>query len=276
MPPVGSQTDLPTECPPVLTVAGSDNSAGAGIQADLKAISHFGCFGLTAVTCVVAEIPGLVEAVHPVPARILGAQIRLAADAFPLRAAKTGMLYSRTLIRATAESLAAIRVPLVVDPVMIATSGQPLLRPDAMNAYWKEIFPMATVLTPNLDELAHLTRRKISSESGLADAGKALADMVGCAVLAKGGHLKSRHAVDFLIHSGGIDRMESPRVAGMSTHGTGCTYSAAIAAGLALGHDLLSSARRAKHYISQAISQTLRWKGSPAQALQHFPRKSAH
>lgn len=256
--------------PPVLSVAGSDNSAGAGIQADLKTFSSFGCYGLTAVTCVVAEIPGLVEAVHPVPARVVSAQIRLVAGAFPLMAAKTGMLYSRSLVCAAGEALKTVRIPIVVDPVMIATGGHPLLKPDAVSAYWSAIFPLATLITPNLDELAYLTGRKISNESGMVDAARELAGRAGCAVLAKGGHLKSSRAVDVLIHSGGTERLDSARVAGVSTHGTGCTYSAAIAAGLALGLDLIAASHRAKSYIAAAIAGTLRWKSGRTQALSHF------
>ncbi|MEI6340194.1 MAG: hydroxymethylpyrimidine/phosphomethylpyrimidine kinase, partial [Verrucomicrobiota bacterium] len=139
--------------PVVLTIAGSDNSAGAGVQADLKTFSHFGCYGLTAITCVVAEVPGKVSAIQPVKPEIVAEQIALGFAAFPVGAVKTGMLFSTPIIEVVAEILDAKKTRLVIDPVMVASSGDPLLKKSAIAAYRRMLFPLATLVTPNLDEL---------------------------------------------------------------------------------------------------------------------------
>ena len=255
--------------PPALSIAGSDNSAGAGLQADLKTFGALGCYGLTAATCVVAEIPGRVEAVQAVKPALVAAQIRLCMEAFPVRAAKTGMLYSEPIIRAVAGALRGREVPLVVDPVMVASSGDPLLKPGAVRAYWKFLFPMARLLTPNLDELAFLTGREIRNARGMLEAGKWLRRRTDCAVLLKGGHLDSSAATDYLVCESGTHKFTSPRVRGVSTHGTGCTYSAAITAGLARGLSLEDAVAKAKDHIHRAIAGSLEWPETGTQALRH-------
>jgi hydroxymethylpyrimidine/phosphomethylpyrimidine kinase len=245
--------------PVALTIAGSDNSAGAGIQADLKTFSAHGCYGLTAVTCVVSEIPGRVAGIQAVRASLVASQIDILTGAFPIRAVKTGMLYSHSIVRAVAESLKNLHVPLVVDPVMVASSGDPLLKTDAVKACKTRLFPLATLLTPNLDELSFLSGEKISTLRGMEEAGRRLADGFGCAVLLKGGHLKGPKAVDLLISKQGIDRFEEAFIHGVSTHGTGCTYSAAITANLANGHSLRESVARAKDFITKAIKHSHQW-----------------
>jgi hydroxymethylpyrimidine/phosphomethylpyrimidine kinase len=261
--------------PVVLTIAGSDNSCGAGAQADLKTISALGGYALTAVTCVVAEVPGKVTAIHPVPAEIVDEQIRLCLDAFPVAAVKTGMLYSSEIIRAVLNVLdgyGASRPHLVVDPVMVATSGDPLLQQDAVELYRTRLLPIATVITPNLDEARVLLGRGIASEEGMRDAGRELAAQFGCAVLIKGGHLRQEMAVDCLVHEGRIEEYRSPFVPGVSTHGTGCSYSAAIATGLARGLQLPDAVREAKRFVSAAIENYLRWNtaAGAVDALHHF------
>jgi hydroxymethylpyrimidine/phosphomethylpyrimidine kinase len=258
--------------PPVaLSIAGSDNSAGAGIQADLKTFTSLGCYGLTAVTCVVSEIPGKVAGIQDVQAALVRSQIEILFEGFPIRSAKTGMLYSAGLVKAAASALSERGIPLVVDPVMVASSGDALLKPTAVAAYKKFLFPIATLLTPNLDELSLLAGERISSVHAMTQAGLRLSQEFGCALLLKGGHLKGRKAVDILISKDGIDRFEEDFIPNVSTHGTGCTYSAAITANIATGHSLRESVALAKHFITSAIKNSHRW--PKVSALNHSGRK---
>ena len=254
--------------PVVLTIAGSDNSAGSGAQADLKTFSYFGCYGLTAITCVVAEVPGKVGAIQAIRPDIVVEQIALSFRAFPVAAAKTGMLYSASIVEAVAEVLGAEKTKLVVDPVMVASSGDPLLKKSAIAAYQKALFPHATLVTPNLDELKILARREIRNLDEMRDAGGFLAEKYGCAFLLKGGHLRGKFAVDVLVTTKGLEEFAAPFVTGIETHGTGCTYSAAVAANLALGSSLSEAVSAAKDYITRAIEKSLRWKKT--HALEHF------
>ena len=255
--------------PVVLTIAGSDNSAGAGVQADLKTFSYFGCYGLTAITCVVAEVPGEVSAIQPVWSEVVGEQIALSLDAFPVAAVKTGLLFSTAIVEIVAEKLAMTSVKLVVDPVMVASSGDQLLKKSAVAAYRKLLFPMATLVTPNLDELRVLTGRKVRNLPEMKDAGRALVEKYGSAFLLKGGHLRGKFAVDYLATRAGIEEFAAPFVKGVQTHGTGCTYAAAVTANLAKGLNLHEAVFEAKAYITAAISKRLTW-GSTS-ALEHFP-----
>src|SRR4051812_6433779 len=179
--------------PVALSIAGSDNSAGAGAQADLKTMSALGVYGVTAITCVVAEVPGKVTAIQPIEPRIVAEQIRLLFEAFPIGAVKTGMLYSREIISTVADTLeecfAGRPVPLVVDPVMVATSGDPLLQTDAIALYRERLFPHATLVTPNLDEVRTLLGRPITSLNEMRRAGSELAAQFATSFLIKGGHL---------------------------------------------------------------------------------------
>lgn len=256
--------------PVVLTVAGSDNSAGAGIQADLKAISHFRCYGLTAVTCVVAEVPGKVSAIQPVKPGIVAEQVALSLEAFPVAAVKTGMLFSTSIIEAVAEELDGWQIPLIVDPVMVASSGDPLLKKTAIAAYRKLLFPKAALVTPNLDELRILSGFEIRNLQEMKDAGRSLVDQHGCAFLLKGGHLRGKTAVDFLATAEGFEEFSAPFIRKVDTHGTGCTYSSSVAANLALGKSLSASVAAAKKYITKAIGQSLHW--GRTCALEHFPK----
>jgi hydroxymethylpyrimidine/phosphomethylpyrimidine kinase len=264
--------------PPILTIAGSDNSAGAGAQADLKTISALGGYGLTAITCVVAEVPGKVSAIQAIEPAIVAEQIRLLFTAFPIAAVKTGMLYSREIIAAVCDTLDecagknARRVPLIVDPVMVATSGDPLLQQDAVALYRKRLFPMATVVTPNLDEVHTLLGRPVTSVAGMRGAGAELVAQYGTSFLIKGGHLREPAATDLLCTRDGVAEFTAPFVAGVSTHGTGCTYSAAIAAGLGRGLSLREAVAGAKEFVTRAVTQFLRWEhaGLRTDALHHF------
>ena len=247
--------------PVVLTIAGSDNSCGAGAQADLKAITALGGYAQTAITCVVAEVPGRVEMIQPVKAAVVAAQIRLSCRSFPVAAIKTGMLFSRPIIRAVAGALAEgrVRVPLVVDPVMVASSGEPLLEPAAIAAYGRELFPRAVLVTPNLDELRILSAMPCRNLAEMEAAGRMLVARHGCAFLLKGGHLRGRVATDLLVTQDGCRRYDAAFRRGFDAHGTGCTYSAAIATGLALGLPLAEAVARAKRYITAAIRGRLSW-----------------
>jgi len=248
--------------PVVLSIAGSDNSCGAGAQADLKTITALGGYAQTAITCVVAEVPGRVSEIQAVRPDIVAEQVRLSLEAFPVAAIKTGMLYSTAILRAVAEELRRLKKipPLVVDPVMVASSGDPLLKPSAISAYQKLLFPIAALVTPNLDELRILSGMPCRDLGEMKSAGRALVEKFGVPFLLKGGHLKTRFAVDVLVMSGESIEFQSPFVRGADTHGTGCTLSSAIATGLAHGLSLPDAVGQAKAYITEAIGSRLRWK----------------
>ena len=258
--------------PPItLSIAGSDCSAGAGIQADLKTFSAHGCFGLTAVTCVVAELPGKVGSIIPVPPAVLREQLDLLQAGFPIGAIKTGMLYSAEHVAATVGWLRSLEniPPLVIDPVMIATSGDSLLKDSALDVYTQELLPMATVITPNLDEAEALSGEKIASLADLERVAITLARKFDTHILAKGGHLESAITTDVLASPDGeTEHFSADFVPGISTHGTGCTYSAAIASELARGSDLFTATGTAKRFVTSAIHDYFRWDG--IDALNHF------
>jgi hydroxymethylpyrimidine/phosphomethylpyrimidine kinase len=250
-----------SENPPVaLTIAGSDNSAGAGAQADLKTFTALGVYGLTAITCVVAEVPGKVSAIHPIPAAIVAEQIRLSLSTFPVAAVKTGMLFSTETVRTVCDLLEAVSLPLVVDPVMVATSGDSLLQPEAIELYRRRLLRLATVVTPNLDEASLLAGRPVRTLHDMREAGPALVALYGSAWLLKGGHLAGADATDLLFFGDGkVSEFRSPRIPGVSTHGTGCATSAAIAAGLAHGLSLKAAVSQAKRFVTAAIQHHHRW-----------------
>ena len=266
--------------PVALTIAGSDCSAGAGAQADLKTFSAFGVYGLTALTCVVAETPGKVQSIQAVETDVMAEQIQLLLEAFPVAAIKTGMLYSGEIVSRVAATLrernesSGRRVPLVVDPVMVATSGDLLLRKDAIDIYERELFPLASLLTPNLDEASTLLGDKISDLEAMTAAGHQLADRYGVPVLLKGGHLGGAEAIDLLFADGRVVTLSAPFTRGVHTHGTGCTYAAAIAAGLASGLSLDAAVEQGKRFVSAAIAQHFQWEsdgGAQLHALNHSP-----
>lgn len=263
-----------SSAPVALTIAGSDCSAGAGLQADLKTFTAHGVYGLTAVTCVVAEVPGKVTRIQPVETANLEDQIRLLLAAFPVAAVKTGMLYSAEIITLVADIFRSLkkRPLLVVDPVMVATSGDALVKDDAVEAYERLLFPLAALITPNMDEAAVLLGKPISRPEQLKPAADVLRMKYGCPVLLKGGHLRGETAVDVLRDTAGFTEHRAPFVPGVSTHGTGCTFSAAIAAGLACGLDLRAAVKRGKRYVTRSIARSFRWgRGrTKVDALNHF------
>jgi hydroxymethylpyrimidine/phosphomethylpyrimidine kinase len=266
------------EVPVALTIAGSDSSAGAGIQADLKTFSALGVYGLTAITCVVAETPGHVSDIEPVSAKMVSAQIEVLLKSFPVAAIKTGLLFSGEIVSAIAATLRAqatrATFSLVIDPVMVATSGDLLLRDDAVDAYERELFPLASLITPNLDEAARLLGESIGDLAAMRKAGARLVEKYRIPVLLKGGHLAGEDAIDLLFVEGEVVEFSAPFSRGIATHGTGCTYSAAITAGLAKGLSLEESVQRAKKFVTATIVQHLSWEsaaGGSLHALNHSP-----
>src|SRR6266513_1088587 len=268
-----------TRSPPVaLSIAGSDSSAGAGIQADLKTFSALGVYGLTAITCIVAEVPGKVSRIEAVSAGLVREQIAVLSRNFTIAAAKTGLLCSTEIVETVASALAHVsadlakRFPLVIDPVIVATGGDPLLEPAAIEAYEKELLPLASLITPNLDEAERLLGTKIKDRRSMHRAGKELEGKLGTAILLKGGHLPGDCAVDLLFADGKIVELSSPFVRGVATHGTGCVYSAAITAGLASGLSIEKAINQAKKFVTKSIVRHLRWtsrSGKNLDALTH-------
>lgn len=259
--------------PVALTIAGSDCSAGAGLQADLKTFSALGVFGLTAVTCVVAEVPGKVSRIDAIDARSVREQVELCLANFPVRAIKTGLLCSVETVETVADVLevSAGEIPLVVDPVMVATSGDVLLQPEAVDLYCTRLFPRASLVTPNMAEASALTGRSVRNLEDMRAVGEELARKFGTSFLMKGGHLGGEHAIDLLCDGAAVVEFSAPFVAGVSTHGTGCTYSAAIIARLALGDSLEEAIVQAKDFVSRAIRAHFAWQSSLGEihALNH-------
>jgi hydroxymethylpyrimidine/phosphomethylpyrimidine kinase len=240
-----------------LTIAGSDSSGGAGIQADLKTFSAFGVYGASVLTALTAQNTRGVTAIEPVTAPFVVAQMAAVLSDLDVGAIKTGMLANAAIVQAVAGRLReGPGRPLVVDPVMVATSGDLLLELDAIDALKRELFPLALLITPNLPEAARLLdTREAASEAEAVAQSKALLAL-GCgSVLLKGGHGSGADAVDILCDAAGVERFVRPRVDTRNTHGTGCTLSAAIAALMAQGVGLREAVTRAKTYVWQALQE---------------------
>lgn len=239
----------------LLVIAGSDSGGGAGIQADIKTATALGAYAMTAVTAVTVQNTQGVHAVHPIPASIVRAQIISALEDIGADAIKTGMLGSADTIQAVAQTLAqhARGIPLVVDPVMEAKGGASLIEDEGANALMVNLFPLATLVTPNVPEAQHLTGLPIEAASDCAQAGQSLLATGASAVLVKGGHLQGETVTDVLVSKAGAQRLTAPRLKTTSTHGTGCTLATAIATGLAERMTLLDAIRRARAYVQEAI-----------------------
>ena len=253
--------------PLILTIAGSDSCSGAGIQADLKAIAANGGYGLNAVTSVVSEVPGLVSKVQLLDPALIADQVRVLCDAFPIAAMKIGMVGGLAQVRTVIAALPR-HIPLVVDPVMVATGGGRLLEEDAIQAVQHELLPLATVITPNMDEAAVLWGRPVGTRADMEACARDLHAACGAAVLVKGGHLENDSAADVLWHEDRAQWFETARVPGVHTHGTGCTYSAAIATGLGKGLPLAEAVHAAKMFVHRAIAQHFAW--GEVHALNHL------
>lgn len=241
--------------PVALTIAGSDPSGGAGIQADLKTFHQFGVYGATAVTLITVQNTVRVDRVECLASELVVEQIRAVIGDIPPGAAKTGALGNRAIVEAVAETAALFDFPLVVDPVMISKHGAALIADEARDAVRDGLLPRAALITPNLSEAAALTGIRVDDVSGMRRAAEALCKMGARAALVKGGHLQGC-AIDVLFADGVCHEFTAPRIDTRHTHGTGCTYSAAITALLALGLPLMGAVERAKQFITRAIASS--------------------
>jgi hydroxymethylpyrimidine kinase/phosphomethylpyrimidine kinase len=244
--------------PRVLTIAGSDSGGGAGIEADLKAMTALGCYGMAAVTAVTAQNTRGVTAIHDIPPETVRAQIDAVLNDIGADAAKTGMLSSTGIIEAVAAALTEHPVEkLVIDPVMVAKSGDALLRENARDTLADKLLPRAFMITPNIPEAALLAGMRIATEADLPRAAVRILEKGPRWVLMKGGHMESEEAVDLLFGGGETFRFTAPRIATENTHGTGCTFSAAIACFLARGDDAPAAVEKAKAWLTGAIRNAL-------------------
>jgi len=246
-----------------LTIAGSDSGGGAGIQADLKTFASLGVHGTSAVTCVTAQNPKRVSGIEPCSARIVRRQMEAVFEELAPAAVKTGMLYSAPIIGVVAQFFRASgRPPLIVDPVMVSTSGARLLKREAIELLRTTLLPLATLVTPNLDEAELLTGQKLQAVEDLRTAARFLQKTFGCAALVKGGHLRRmKEAIDIFYDGKQELLLRAPFVPGVRTHGTGCTFSAAITAFLARGCSLSSAVWQGKQYITEAVAGSQRAAG---------------
>jgi len=247
-----------------LTIAGSDSSSGAGIQADLKTFSSLGVHGLTAVTCVVAESPHEVLSVTPVPAEAVIQQIQALTKAYPIGALKTGLLHSAETVHQVCDTIrkSSLSVAhLVVDPVIISSTGDTLAEGDVLSAYREQLLPLASVITPNIPEAEMILGSTIDSHQQAIEAATELAKIYNTACLLKGGHAKQSDTVtDILATTDSIREFSLPRIDIPMSHGTGCTLSAAITANLVKGQMLPTAVRNAKEWLHIALANSLHWK----------------
>lgn len=258
-----------------LTIAGSDPSGGAGLQADLKTFSALGCYGMSAIVAVVDENTVGVTDVHPIPVNFVSGQIRSCLDDIGADAVKIGMLHSSELIIAVRDTLAGYNIPggIVLDPVMVATSGDPLLRSDAIATLRDRLIPAARVITPNIPEAEILLGIRLTGQSQLPDAARRLSQDGRVSVLLKAGHLSDNTLTDIFYNAedGTVTELSSPRLDTVNTHGTGCTLSSAVAAHLAQGLSLTDAVVAAKEYITAAITAGARYKiGHGHGPVHHF------
>lgn len=254
-----------------LTIAGSDSGGGAGIQADLKTFHRFGVFGTSVITAVTAQNTHGVRAWSPMTPELVAQQLDAVAEDLRPRAVKSGMLGEAEVVRVVAEGLRHHQLaPYILDPVMVATSGDPLLTQDAIEAIRRELLPLADLVTPNLDETAILLGEPVTDEAEMAVAARRLVDELGArAALVKGGHLRGPAMVDVLYLHGTIHQFRHERIDTTSTHGTGCTLSAAVTAALASGVQMLPAIMSALDYVNGAI-RTAPGLGGGHGPLNHF------
>ncbi len=256
----------------VLIVAGSDSGGGAGIQADIKAVTMLDAFAMTAITALTAQNTVGVHGVLPIDPAFIRQQMGVVLDDIGADAIKTGMLHDAAVIETVASVLAerAPATPLVLDPVMAAKGGAKLIQPEAIGALKTRLVPRAAVLTPNLPEAEILCGRTITNIDGMREAAQALLDLGCAAVLLKGGHLDGDIVHDVLATAAGLTEWTSPRIASRHTHGTGCTLASAIAAGLAQGMTVIAAVERARDYVQRAIAS------APGFGRGHGPLDHAH
>jgi hydroxymethylpyrimidine/phosphomethylpyrimidine kinase len=238
----------------VLIIAGSDSGGGAGIQADIKTVTALGGYAMTAITALTAQDTRGVQGIHAVPPAFVAQQVSMALADPGAEVVKTGMLGDAAAIEAICAALAPTRLPLVVDPVMIAKGGQSLLAENAIGALKRHLLPIASLLTPNIPEAEHLTGMRIDDLASMRRAAEALLTLGVPAILLKGGHMSGETVTDLLVTEDGVEELPMPRIATRHTHGTGCTLASAIATGLAQGMALPDAVRRARRYVQAAIA----------------------
>jgi hydroxymethylpyrimidine/phosphomethylpyrimidine kinase len=246
-----------TQTPIAMTIAGSDSGGGAGIQADLKTFAALGVYGCSAIASLTAQNTRGVQGVFPVPPDFVQAQIDSVLSDIPVAAIKTGMLATAEIISAVADSLGRYpKIPLVLDPVMVATSGDRLLAQNAIQTLIEQLLPRATLVTPNLLEAAALLNQPVASSLAQMQAQAEQIMVLGArSVLMKGGHSSGDESTDLLLTSDGVETFSAPRIATRNTHGTGCTLASAIAAGLAKKLSLREAVQEAKNYLHNALLQ---------------------
>lgn len=263
--------------PVAITIAGSDSGGGAGIQADLKTFAALGVHGTTAITAVTAQNTTSVVSIEDLKPKMIQAQIRAVAEDLGIDAGKTGMLHTEKIIKIVAEEISKYKFPLVVDPVMVAKSGAPLLKPEAVDALKNYLLPKATVVTPNKFEAEKLIDMKIEKLKDAEAAAKKISEMGPKAVVIKGGHLKGENAIDILYYKGAVKTFKTRRIDVKTTHGTGCSFSAAIAAELAKKTEISVAVEKAKEIIALGIKFGLDvGKGyGPVNPMAHLYRESS-
>ncbi|MEM2971395.1 MAG: bifunctional hydroxymethylpyrimidine kinase/phosphomethylpyrimidine kinase [Candidatus Bathyarchaeia archaeon] len=239
--------------PVALTIAGSDSGGGAGVQADIKTFAALGVHGAAAITAITAQNTCSVRAIQPLNPEIVKAQIKAVAEDMGINAGKTGMLYTAEIVRAVAEGVSLYGFPLVVDPVIVAKVGSPLLEAEAINALKNCLLPKATVITPNKFEAEKLAEMEIKSLEDAEIAARKISELGVKAVVVKGGHFEGVEAVDILYYDGKIERFSASRLDAKTTHGTGCIFSAAITAQIAKGDDIPVAVEKAKIFVVSAI-----------------------
>lgn len=242
--------------PRFLTIAGSDSGGGAGIQADIKTAAALGCYAMTALTALTAQNTRGVTAIHPVPVDFLKAQIEAVLDDIGTDVLKIGMLHAPEVVEVVAWAIRHYDIrKVVLDPVMVSANGDPLITPETVEVLVKELFPLASVMTPNLDEAAFLLQRKLGDKPALEQATRDLLEMGAPTVLLKGAHLPGEDILDIFASADGIWlRMEGPRIDSKNIHGSGCTLSSAIASYLALGLNLQEAVQAGRNYIIKAVA----------------------
>lgn len=283
---VATEMTLSERQPVALSIAGSDSGGGAGIQADLKTFQALGVFGTSAITCITAQNPDEITGVEPISPEMVAQQIKTVCEGFPVAAAKTGMLYLASIIRAVSHTLTECGIPtLVVDPVMVATSGARLLQEDAVEALRSDLIPKATVVTPNVPEAEVLCGHGIESVDALQAVAREIGEKFGTACVVKGGHLRiaergteiaecgvkkssefrvpiseigGRDVVDVFFDGADLKVFSTPRVDAEETHGTGCTFSAALTAFLGRGEPLAEAVEQAGKFVAEALKNALR------------------
>lgn len=245
-----------TSPPRILTIAGSDSSGGAGIQADIKTIAMLGGYAMSAVTTVTAQNSVGVQAIAPMAGSVVATQIASCVEDIGVDAIKIGMLHDADVIAHVAEALENIEAPIVIDPVMIATSGAALIDPEAISTLREKMFPLASLITPNLPELSHLLERNLTDTAQMVEAAEVLSQQTGTAVLAKGGHTQDARVIDLLYEpQGRAVQFDHVRIDTPHTHGTGCTLSSAIATLLGHGQSLEHAVRLGRQFVLRAIEE---------------------